>query len=205
MTESREIRVNQKNNQRFQETDKHIVDAVFQKLLEKPLQKITVREICEAVGINRSSFYLHYPDVYAVMEHESERHKKELQERFVEGAKKIDRFDPIAFLQITLLYIRDEQLFYALFFRDMNMKELENGLSLVFSDLVGPVMRRIGVDNMTAAYHMSFFSYGVLAVIRTWVELGCRETPEEIADIVRKSTPAVTEEVQRMIETNQKA
>ena len=160
--------MNQKNNQRFQETDRQIVETVFSLLEERPLQKITVREVCEAIGINRSSFYLHYPDIYAVMEQESVRHKEALQQRFIEGAKIIDGFDPIAFLQVTLVYIREEKRFYRLFFRDMNMKELENGLGLVFSDLVEPVMRQIGLDDMRAAYHMTFFSYGVIAVIRLW-------------------------------------
>ena len=196
--------MNQKNNQRFQETDRQIVETVFSLLEERPFQKITVREVCEVVGINRSSFYLHYSDVYAVMEQESVRHKEALQQRFIEGAKIIDGFDPIAFLQVTLVYIREEKRFYRLFFRDMNMKELENGLGLVFSDLVGPVMRQIGLDDMRAAYHMTFFSYGVIAVVRLWVDLGCRETPEELADIIRKSSAQLPDHVQKIFDQKKK-
>lgn len=36
-------------------------------VLNKKTNQISVREICEATGINRSSFYLHYTDVPALM------------------------------------------------------------------------------------------------------------------------------------------
>ena len=36
-------------------------------LLEKPLQSITVKELCEAAGVNRGTFYSHYTDIYALM------------------------------------------------------------------------------------------------------------------------------------------
>ena len=41
----------------------------FLKLLErKPFRKITVRNIVEECGINRTTFYYHYRDVYAIIE-----------------------------------------------------------------------------------------------------------------------------------------
>lgn len=37
-----------------------IINAVFELATEKPLNKITVIELCERAGINKSTFYLHY-------------------------------------------------------------------------------------------------------------------------------------------------
>lgn len=37
-----------------------IINAVFELATEKPLSKITVIELCERAGINKSTFYLHY-------------------------------------------------------------------------------------------------------------------------------------------------
>lgn len=45
------------------------VRAVFYTLLaEKPVSRITVKEICEQAGINRSTFYKHYADPYDLLE-----------------------------------------------------------------------------------------------------------------------------------------
>lgn len=39
----------------------HMIQNVFLELLkEKPVAKITVKEICEHAEINRSTFYKHY-------------------------------------------------------------------------------------------------------------------------------------------------
>ena len=45
------------------------IQATFIDLLnEHPLDKITVREIAEACGISRNTFYYHYHDVYDLLE-----------------------------------------------------------------------------------------------------------------------------------------
>lgn len=36
-------------------------------LKQKPIQNISVREICEAAGINRGTFYSHYTDIYDLL------------------------------------------------------------------------------------------------------------------------------------------
>lgn len=45
------------------QTPKLIQDTFIRLALEKPVDKITVREIVETCGINRNSFYYHYEDI----------------------------------------------------------------------------------------------------------------------------------------------
>ena len=46
-----------------------MIRASFLKLLsERPLHKITVKDITDNCGINRNSFYYHYPDVPSLIE-----------------------------------------------------------------------------------------------------------------------------------------
>ena len=49
-------------------TEKAIQEAFVGLLNEKPLDKITVREIAQRCGINRNTFYYHYHDVYDLLE-----------------------------------------------------------------------------------------------------------------------------------------
>ena len=47
---------------------KHAIKASFMKLLnERPLNKISVRDIVEDCGINRNSFYYHFQDIPALL------------------------------------------------------------------------------------------------------------------------------------------
>lgn len=59
--------MNTKKNERFAETDRRIRKAFTKIVLNKKTNQISVREICEATGINRSSFYLHYADIPALI------------------------------------------------------------------------------------------------------------------------------------------
>ena len=47
---------------------KKAIEASFLKLLnERPLNKITVKDIVEDCGINRNSFYYHFDDIPSLM------------------------------------------------------------------------------------------------------------------------------------------
>lgn len=105
-----------KEDRRNAYTKKVIRDAVFQLLQEKPLNKITVSEVCKIADINRSTFYLHYMDCQHVLEQEQDRfcdklitymeeHKKEGPLNIILELHKIIREDN----DLYLLLIRSEQ------------------------------------------------------------------------------------------------
>lgn len=41
-----------------------IQKALTKLLREKPIHRISVKELCEEAGINRGTFYAHYTDIY---------------------------------------------------------------------------------------------------------------------------------------------
>lgn len=47
-------------------TEQAIIKAFIELLNEKPLDKITVTAVCERCGINRNTFYYHYPNIYSL-------------------------------------------------------------------------------------------------------------------------------------------
>jgi len=51
-------------DRRVRRTRKLLRDTLVETMQEKELQKITVRELCIHADINRSTFYLHFRDVY---------------------------------------------------------------------------------------------------------------------------------------------
>ena len=49
-------------------TKRAIKEAFWKLLAEKPLNRISVREIVEECGVNRNSFYYHFKDIYDLLE-----------------------------------------------------------------------------------------------------------------------------------------
>lgn len=53
---------------RIEKTQKNIINAFYELRARKPLEKITVKELCEKAQINKSTFYSHFHDIYELSE-----------------------------------------------------------------------------------------------------------------------------------------
>lgn len=68
-----------KQDQRVRLTKALLQNAFLELLAKKPVQSITVKELCDKAGINRGSFYNHYQDIYDLLEQMEQQIMDELQ------------------------------------------------------------------------------------------------------------------------------
>lgn len=66
-------------------TKEIIIKTLFELLNEKPLAKITVKDIVERCGVNRNTFYYHFRDISDVVEYALLREVDKVFERPVEA------------------------------------------------------------------------------------------------------------------------
>lgn len=59
----------EKLDPRVRRTRKYLEDAFLELLEAKGFQAVTVQEITERAGVNRATFYAHFPDKYALLDH----------------------------------------------------------------------------------------------------------------------------------------
>lgn len=76
------VNMEKKMDRRALRTRKNITDAFVQLLEEKRFDKITVAEIAEMADINRRTFYLHYVDIFALLDELENKLIIELQDDF---------------------------------------------------------------------------------------------------------------------------
>lgn len=55
-------------DRRIERTKNSIIDAFLELRSKKEIEKISVKELCEKAGINKSTFYTHYQDIYDLSE-----------------------------------------------------------------------------------------------------------------------------------------
>jgi AcrR family transcriptional regulator len=83
---------------------RNALKAAFLKLLkQKPVNKITVKEVCELAELNRATFYSHYSDCFALLE----SIEQELLETFHKSLELLDSSDVTAL--IDAIYTMVEQ------------------------------------------------------------------------------------------------
>lgn len=61
------------NDLRVRKTRKAIDEAFMELLQKKPLDKITVRELCEKAKVSKGTFYLHYKEIYDLYDRKVEK------------------------------------------------------------------------------------------------------------------------------------
>ena len=66
-------------DQRTRMTKQLIRKAFMELLREKPIQSISIRELCGLAGINRGTFYTHYKDIYDLLEQIEEEMTREIE------------------------------------------------------------------------------------------------------------------------------
>ena len=92
-----------KSDARVRYTQRVIKESFLRLLMKKPVNKITVKEVCESAEINRATFYKHYSDCFALLE----AIEQELLDAFAQSLSLVDGFDVSAL--ISAIYKMTEQ------------------------------------------------------------------------------------------------
>lgn len=166
-------------------TEKLLKSALFQLLSEKPLEKITVRELAERAEVSRATFYLYFDNLDAMV---SSIESEVLQE-YAESIRRIAREaqDYADFLSAALLFTFQNTLdflpFTRLIYADkIRADNLARSIAVIEQSALG-LFRKPG-DAEKYRLLIAFQINGITAVIRSWVLEGTEEyTPEEMADI----------------------
>ena len=105
-----------KEDRRNAYTEKLIRDTVFNLLKTKPIEKISVTEVCKTAEINRSTFYLHYMDCMHVLEKEQEKFCDKLI-AYLEQSRNGEALDIVEEMHRL---VREDHDFYLLLMRSGN-------------------------------------------------------------------------------------
>lgn len=167
--------MNTKNNRRRRDSIRRIERAFIDLLQVRELNEITVSELCKRSGLNRSTFYANYVDIYDLADKIRDHLEEEVTTLYAEEQQRA--FNSNNFLKL-FQHIRDNQLFYLTYFKlgyDSRHQVL----------LYDTALARQYFDGQHIDYHIAFFKSGFNAIVKLWLASGCRETPEEINKIIQ--------------------
>lgn len=181
--------MNTANNQLHRETEQRVREELL-RFLERD-QEPTVRQICEAAGINRSTFYRHYRDIPDLME----KTEKEIQRGLLRTAGNqgdfLERLENSSDAPEPLIaYIGQNRYFYRAYLKNSGNAVLRDGYQLFWDRRIRPVFLAHGVENEAhMRYYFDYTKSGVMTVLRLWLEAGCAESPQELAGILYQMLP----------------
>jgi len=82
----------------MEQTRGAIIKAFGQLLEEKPMNKITVKDIVERCGINRNTFYYHFRDIPTLFEQMMEDRVEQLVQNHYQPSQPIECIRPMLYM-----------------------------------------------------------------------------------------------------------
>lgn len=147
----------------------HITKALLKLLQEKPIEEISISELCKQAGIGRASFYRNFDSKEDILRTYI---RGLFQEWTAEGSQEGNR--PLSeFLRTMFAHFEKYQDFYAL----LNRRNLTYLLKDVIIGLCGPQPEH----SKEEAYTRAYIAYTLYGWIEVWFQRGMRETADEIA------------------------
>lgn len=171
-----------------------LMDQALLLLLEKKdLEFITIKEICQKAGVNRSTFYLHYENIYELLEETiAMLHKEFLNSFDLEPISKQNQPST----QNEAFLIKKEYLIPYLNFVKKNKRILktihnkpatfgaEAAYKSMYEKVFYPSLAPFNLPENKKVYILEYFTKGVAAIIYKWVEMDCNDDIEHIVDII---------------------
>ena len=167
--------MNTPNNKRKKASVERIENVFIDMLEYKELNKISVSDICKKAGLNRTTFYSNYADIYELADSIRDKLENNLSVLYKEEiARGFNSHD----YQKLFRHISENSIFYKTYFK----LGYDDAYKIMNYD-IGLAQQRF--QNRFIEYHMEFFKAGITKIIKMWLQNGCRESPEDMAEIIR--------------------
>jgi len=167
---------------RVQYTKTKIKDCFIQILNNKPIEKITVTEVCDTAKINRSTFYFYFNNCFDLFEKIKQETFDEFRS-FVQEMKAghlSDIFDEI------LMNIKENHFYYsAIAARDKNF--MAQMIDVCFQQAnnsdIHSLFKTRGIDRKEYYY---FVAYGCSGILSYWICNGMQKSISDVSKLLVK-------------------
>lgn len=161
-------------------TKRLLTDSLKRLMAQKPLNKITIREITEGCGVNRQTFYYHFEDIYDLLRWMYRQEALALLDQregvliWQDGLLQLFRYlqENRAVCLCALHSVSREHL--KRFFRDDINSVIQNTIQNLAAQLNYPASDR-EIDLLTR-----FYVSALAGITEDWLQGEIRETPEEL-------------------------
>lgn len=167
--------MNTPNNKRKKASVERIEKVFIELLQTKELNEISVSDLCKRAGLNRTTFYANYTDIYGLAD--TIRDKLEVAVSDLYKDEITHSFNSNDYLKL-FRHIQENQIFYQTYFK----LGYDNQYKIIAYDTE---LARVHFQNKFVEYHMEFFKAGITQTIKLWLKNGCKESPEEIVEIIK--------------------
>lgn len=169
--------------------------ALLSLLEKKPFEYITIRELCEEAGVNRSTFYLHYENTSDVLKEATAYVLDNFASYFSVDAESITskfancdlqelNFINEKYLHPYLSFIKENQQLFSAVLSQPAIFDSGAIFQRLFDNIFKPILDRFHFPRDEQHYVMMFYLNGITAIITEWLKEDCQKSIADISTII---------------------
>ena len=181
-----------KNMSKYYYTAQLMNQALLALLEKKDIEFITITEITKKAGVNRSTFYLHYDNVYELLEETIENLNKKFINSFSTQvpltitSPKDAFFITNEFLIPYLNFCKENKRILKLINKKPQFFQNKESYQKMYNLIFYPAISQFVNNENERIYLLEFFTRGISAIVHKWLELDCSTQTEELIDIIKR-------------------
>lgn len=173
----------QKIDRRIRRTQKLLWEGLAEMMQTKDINEITVKDLTELVDINRSTFYIHYKDIYQLLDTVEQELFEQLKE--IISPDSSNEAEPLQVLKALYDFLNSNRSMVTAFLGPHGDYTFLNKIQ----DLLSEMMQKtfFGSENSgVSEYYASFCFAGCIGVVKEWIKTGYAMPPEDIAVLTNR-------------------
>ena len=178
---------------KYQYTASLMDEALLLLLEQKDYDTITVKEVCQKAGVNRSTFYLHYESMNDLLEETVGM----INNRFKTSLASVPAVDPSKivltserYLRPYLNFIKENKQAYKVIHQKDHLFNSQKTFESFYQSIFSPALTHFGVKESEKKYVFAFYTQGTVAIIGKWLDDDCSDDINMIIDLIMRHTLA---------------
>lgn len=170
-------------------TKKLLKESLLELLGTKSLPKITIKEICDNADVNRSTFYLHYSDQFALCD----EIENDIIDRINVCLSALSLSDNrVEGLTEFLSYMKSNSYLFKIFMRPDFNNSFRVRFTTVAVNRLAELDYHQNLSDVDKDYIFRFMFMGVLGMLEKWVKDDFSQSPEQLAAFILSLLPSIT-------------
>ena len=174
-----------KESRKTRYTQMVLKDSFIELMKEKPISKISIRELCEVADVNRTTFYAHFTDQYQLLQSIEDETLSWVKEIIAGFSGKKDRDDFIDNIEEVFKYLIENRNHIRVLMSEKGDIDFQRNLLTVIYEQCGIWLSNdLYADAAKSELYSVFLINGSIGLIQHWLKTGLKETANEMAEII---------------------
>lgn len=185
-----------KSESKYFNTSRLMNQALLKLLEEKEFEYITIKELCQKAGVNRSTFYLHYENMNDLLVESLDYMLQKFYDHYNDEKfnlniiKSLDNNDLILikpkYIIPYLEFVKANKKLFLVATNNPVLFDVYKTFEKMYKGIFSPILDKYNVLENEKKYILAFYLNGLHSIIIEWIKTDCKDSIDYICSLFIK-------------------